>query len=38
MPRYVVLYRFTAEGAKSIRETVAPKLYQRISLWRFPGA
>jgi uncharacterized protein with GYD domain len=22
MPRYVVLYRFTAEGAKNIRETV----------------
>jgi len=22
MPRYVVLYKFTAEGAKSIRETV----------------
>ena len=22
MPRYVVLYRFTAEGAKSIRDTV----------------
>lgn len=22
MPRYIVLYRFTAEGAKNIRETV----------------
>ena len=22
MPRYVVLYRFTAEGAKNVRETV----------------
>ena len=33
MPRYVVLYRFTAEGAKNIRETV-----QRARQTREQGA
>jgi uncharacterized protein with GYD domain len=30
MPRYVVLYRFTAEGAKNIRETVKRARQTRV--------